>query len=66
MFETWREGVSSTVTMTHWTSKYHFRHEFLEWFLNEQDYIDNEFIWLIYANFGVMLKSSDLLSTTLT
>jgi hypothetical protein len=58
--------IPSTVTMMHWTDKYHFRHEFMEWFYSEQEYVDHEFIWLIFANFSIMLKASELLDSTLT
>jgi hypothetical protein len=46
-----------------WYTKYHMPVEFAAYFLSEQEYVDHMFIWLIYANFGVLLSTENLLVT---
>ena len=43
-----------------WNAKYHMPIEFTASFLSEQDFVDHMFIWLIYANFGVLLSVEEL------
>lgn len=39
-----------------WQLQYHNRPEFLDYFEDEQDYVDAMFILIIYQNFGVLLR----------
>jgi hypothetical protein len=41
---------------TMWQLNYHNRPEFLDWFGDEQDYVDAMFILIIYQNFGILLR----------
>jgi len=47
-------------TYNSWNVKYHMPIEFTAYFLSEQDFVDHMFIWLIYANFGILLSMEEL------
>lgn len=53
--------INPTVVITmEWHTNYHTRHEFLTWFLTEQEYIDAEFRMIVMFNFGVWLYDEQL------
>lgn len=52
---------SMVITME-WIRKYHTREEFVSWFIDEQEYIDAEFVMIIMFNFGVWISKDDLLT----
>jgi len=54
-------NINPTVVITmEWYTKYHTRHEFLTWFLTEQEYIDAEFRMIVMFNFGVWMNTSEM------
>ena len=44
-----------------WTTKYNSNQDFMSRFVDEQEYIDNEFIMIILYNFGQWLDVDNLI-----
>jgi hypothetical protein len=43
-----------------WIYKYHMHPALVASFYTEQEFVDHMFIWLIYANYGVLLSVEEL------
>jgi hypothetical protein len=43
-----------------WMNKYHNRDEFLTWFNDEQEYVDNMFVQIVMFNYGVWVDKENL------
>ena len=56
-------GMAPIVEVAMWKLNYHNRLEFLDYFIDEQDYVDAMFILIIYQNFGILLRHDMLLNT---
>jgi len=44
-----------------WQLNYHNRPDFLDYFEDEQDYVDAMFILIVYQNFGILLRQDMLM-----